>query len=146
MLKYESFYLINMMDHLTTLKEIQHKFREAKASLGRKKSKMWDEGHPEKWETDGNKFDRKDKTAAMDAMLPKETRKLAKMRDVYALYSTAIGGELERYYRCKNKELGEQFVQWCHQETRLCSEMMMLWVDAETNLMSMAENKAVRVC
>lgn len=63
-------------------------------------------------------------------MLPKETRKLAKMRDVYALYSTEMVRELRRYFEHKNGELGSYFTQWCRNETRLCSEMMMLWVDA----------------
>ena len=54
--------------------------------------------------------------------------------------------EIQRYFRAKNKEHGGRLMQYCRNQTRLCSEMMMIWVDAETNIMGMQENKFVVKC
>lgn len=54
--------------------------------------------------------------------------------------------EINRYFTTKNTQLGNKLQQSCKNETRLYSEIMMIWVDAETNIMGLKENKAIIKC
>ena len=42
MLKYESFYMLNMVEHLENLKEVENKFIDSKASLAKKKLRLYE--------------------------------------------------------------------------------------------------------
>ncbi len=76
-------------------------------------------------------------------MLPKETRKLSKIRDVYGLYNHEMYEETFRYFTTKNIQLANRLQNCCRSETRLCTEMMMIWVDAQTNIIGINENKSI---
>ena len=82
----------------------------------------------------------------MKAMLPKETAKLAKIRDVYGLYNAEMYEEISRYFATKNAQLANRLETCCRTETRLCTEMMMIWVDAQTNIIGINENKSIVRC
>jgi hypothetical protein len=136
MIKYESLYLLNIMDSFTCLNSFQEKYLEQKNSLAKKKEKLFAEGQVEKWELE-RKIDKSNRAEAMGAMLPRDTKKLAKVRDIYGLFNNEMHEEIVRYFSSKNQQLGAKLQKSCKNETRLCSEMMMIWVDAETNIITM---------
>ena len=59
---------------------------EQKNSLAKKKEKLFAEGQVEKWELE-KKVEKSNRSEAMAAMLPRETKKLAKVRDIYGLFN-----------------------------------------------------------
>lgn len=63
-------------------------------------------------------------------MLPKETKKLLRVRDIYGLYNHEMYEQVSRYFNTKNSQQGGKLQQYCKNETRLYSEIMMIWVDA----------------
>jgi len=66
------------------------------------------------------------------------------MREKYALYNFQMYEELNRFYTSKNFHIGRYLQEYCRHETKISSEMMMIWVDMETNVMAMRENKFIQ--
>ena len=85
-LKYESLYMLNIIEGFDSLATVQQKYQQAKNVLSKKKLKLFEEANFDKWQAE-RKFDKNSKTDCMKAMLPKETRKLTKIREVYGLYN-----------------------------------------------------------
>lgn len=54
-------------------------------------------------------------------MLPKENKKLMRVRDIYGLYNSEAYEEVQRYFTSKNLQQGSKLQQVCKSETRLCS-------------------------
>ena len=54
--------------------------------------------------------------------------------------------EISRYFATKNAQLANRLETCCRTETRLCTEMMMIWVDAQTNIIGINENKSILRC
>jgi hypothetical protein len=145
LIKYDSLYMLNLIDNFEVLHGIQDKFQAGKNALLRKKEKLFQEGNVSKWELESN-INKSNKTEAIAAMLPKESKKLARVRGIYGLYNFEMYEEIQRYFSTKNVQQGQRLQQCCKNETRMCSEMMMIWVDAETNILGMRENKSVIKC
>lgn len=136
LIKYDSLYMLNLIDNFEVLNNISEKYQERKNTLLRKKEKLFAEGVVEKWELE-RKVDKTNRVEAMAAMLPKENKKLMRVRDIYGLYTSELHEEVQRYFATKNLQQGVKLQQMCRSETRLCSEMMMIWVDVETSIMGM---------
>lgn len=60
-LKYESLYMLNILDGFDSLATVQQKYQDAKLALTKKKVKLFEEGNVEKWEAD-RKVDKTNKT------------------------------------------------------------------------------------
>lgn len=60
-LKYESLYMINILDAFDSLATVQQKYQDAKSALTKKKVKLFEEGNVEKWEAD-RKVDKTNRT------------------------------------------------------------------------------------
>lgn len=78
--------MLNLIDNFEVLNSIAEKYKEEKFSLLKKKERLFSEGMVEKWELE-KKVDKTNRAEAMAAMLPKETKKLFKVRDIYGLYN-----------------------------------------------------------
>lgn len=58
-------------------------------------------------------MDKSNRVEAMAAMLPKENKKLMRVRDIYGLYNSETYEEVQRYFATKNLQHGSKLQQIC---------------------------------
>ena len=81
--------MINIVDNFQVLSELKEKFKTGQQALLKKKEKLFSEGQVDKWQLEKN-VDKSNKKEVFGAMLPKESKKLLKIRDVYGLYNSGM--------------------------------------------------------
>ena len=70
LIKYDSLYMINLVDNFQVLSELKEKFKVGQQALLRKKEKLFSEGQVDKWELERN-VDKSNKKEVFGAMLPR---------------------------------------------------------------------------
>ena len=79
-IKYESLYMLNIMDSFDSLATFQKSYQDKKNELMKKKQKLFEEGNVAKWNLKESNIDKSNKEEAIKKMLPSETNKLGGLR------------------------------------------------------------------
>lgn len=145
LVKYESLFMVNLMDSLQVLAEKQQGFNEVRTALLKRKLKLYETNDVSKWGAQAKITEKpKTKEEAFALMLPKETSEAKRLRDTYALYNQEIYKECQRYFRETNRYVAKYVKEYIESQSRLNSEGMMLWADMLSNAMGMQEDKNIK--
>lgn len=77
-------------------------------------------------------------------MLPKETDDLSKLRISYGLRNFHMYEEVNRYFTKNSQYMAKLLMKYARIQSQITSQLMMVWVDAQTEIMGMQEGKSIK--
>lgn len=142
--KYQSLNLTNILEAFDKLKAFQNQYIQTKNILFKKKQKLYDEGIMSKWGLPSVPSQKPDKAEAMKIILPKETQDLSKLRISYGLRNFLMYEQINRHFTKNDQYLATHLMKYSKIQLQINSELMMVWVDAQTEIMGMQEGKSIK--
>lgn len=132
-----------MLEGFDKLKASQQDYFEAKNSTMRKKEKLYEEGNMAKWGLSSIPAKKPEKAEAMKIIMPKDNEDLAKFRIRYGVRNFHLYEELNRHFLKNNIYMGSHMMNYTRTQSNIVSELMMMWVDAQTQAVGMLEGKSI---
>lgn len=85
-----------------------------------------------------------ERSEALKMILPKEGQDLDRLRISYGLRNFHMFEELSRHFTKNNQHLAKFLIKYSKIQSQITSELMMVWVDAQTEAMGMQEGKSIK--
>lgn len=77
-------------------------------------------------------------------ILPRETDELGKLRLKYGLRNFQTYEECSRHFTKNSMHLAKNLMKYVKFQSHITSELMMVWVDAQTRVLAMEEGKSIQ--
>ena len=97
-----------------------------------------------KWGMPKTPLEKPSKMEAIKQILPKETDELGRVRVKYALRNSQTYEECKRHFNYNSPYLSKHIMKYVKIQSQITSELMMLWVDEQTRVLSMEEGKSLQ--
>ena len=117
---------------------------ETKSILFKKKERLYEEGNMGKWGMTTIPSNKPDKLEGIKVILPKETEDLNRLRIRYGLRNFQLYEEINRNFLRNNRYMGRHLLNYTRVQSNLTSELMMVWVDAQTQALGMTEGRSIQ--